>query len=169
MKSKLNLRVCMCLLIGLSLMIAHASDPHKSREPYDFRKSEAYQKLSADDREKLEQVRHDQVHLWGALDMYAVEHGGKAPENLDELTPRYLKELPTDPFATAATDQEKDLHGSTTSKGGYGYRYTKGPMVRFKDDNNSRGWVIASVGLPEFPYLAEQGNIGLYVAKGIWQ
>jgi hypothetical protein len=28
--------------------------------------------------------------------------------------------------------------------------------------------VIASVGLPQFPYLAERSNVGLYVCKGIW-
>jgi hypothetical protein len=31
-----------------------------------------------------------------------------------------------------------------------------------------RAWVISSVGLPDFPYLAERGNVGLYVCKGVW-
>lgn len=28
--------------------------------------------------------------------------------------------------------------------------------------------LIASVGLPDFPYLAARGNIGLYICKGTW-
>ena len=40
---------------------------------YDFRASEGYRKLAAVDRQRLEQVRRDQVLLWGALDMYADE------------------------------------------------------------------------------------------------
>jgi hypothetical protein len=129
--------------------------------PYDFRKSEAYARLTAADRDKLEQVRRDQVLLWGALDMYADDHGGNPPTNLDELTPRYLKELPSDPFATEASAAERDLHGYSRSRNGLGYRYRRGAP-------GNRAWVIASVGLPEFPYLADRGNVGLYVGKGTW-
>jgi hypothetical protein len=101
---------------------------------YDFRKSDAYARFSARDREKLEQVKRDQVLLWGALDMYADEHEGNPPRNLDELTPRYLKDLPSDPFATEASAAERDLHGYTQSKKGWGYRYMRGAP-------GNRAWV----------------------------
>jgi hypothetical protein len=34
-----------------------------------------------------------------ALRLYALDHGGKLPEKLGELTPRYLPAVPTDPMA----------------------------------------------------------------------
>ena len=49
-------------------------------KPYDFRASVAYRQLSSTDRLRLEQVRRDQVLLWGALDMFADEHNGETPE-----------------------------------------------------------------------------------------
>jgi hypothetical protein len=128
---------------------------------YDFRKSDAYERLSASDKEKLEHVSRDMVLLWGALDMYADQHVGSPPENLDALVPRYLNDLPSDPFATEASAGERDAHGYTQCKKGWGYRYKKGAA-------GNRAWVIASVGLPEFPYLAERDNVGLYVCKGVW-
>ena len=93
--------------------------------------------------------------------MYADDHGGNPPASLDELTPRYLKELPSDPFATEASAAERDLHGYSRSGDGRGYRYKRGAP-------GNRAWVIASVGLPQFPYLAERGNVGLYICKGEW-
>src|SRR5204863_3028915 len=35
-----------------------------------------------------------------ALRLYAVEHGGKYPQSLDELVPKYLPAVPIDPFAS---------------------------------------------------------------------
>lgn len=99
--------------------------------------------------------------LWGALDMFADEHGGTLPETLDQLVPKYLTELPSDPFATGQTANEGEVGGYTRSKEGSGYRYRRGAP-------GNRAWVITSVGLPDFPYLAERGNIGLYVCKGVW-
>jgi hypothetical protein len=130
-------------------------------KPYDFRASPAYKKLSAADRQRLEQVRQDQVLLWGALDMFADEHNGNPPATLDALIPKYLRELPSDPFATQQTATAQDTGGYTQSKGGFGYRFRRGAP-------GNRAWVIASVGLPDFPYLAERGNIGLYLCKGTW-
>jgi hypothetical protein len=130
-------------------------------KPYDFQASEAYRRLSAADRQRLEQVRRDQVLLWGALDMFADEHGGNPPATLDELVPRYLAELPSDPFATPRAAGERGLVGYTPSKGGRGYCYKRGAP-------GNRAWVIASIGLRGFPYLAERGNVGLYVCKGVW-
>ncbi len=132
-----------------------------AEKPYDFRTSAAYAKLSTDDRQRLEQVRHDQVLLWGALDMFADEHNGNPPSSLDELVPRYLVELPSDPFATQRTTSAQALQGYTPSKGGAGYQFRRGAP-------GNRAWVIASVGLPDFPYLAERGNVGLYICKGLW-
>ena len=128
---------------------------------YDFRASEAYKQLAPADRRGLEQVRRDQVLLWGALDMYADEHNGDAPETLDALVPRYLAELPKDPFATAQTAAEGEAPGYAKSKDGWGYRYKRGAP-------GNRAWVLSSVGLPDFPYLAEHGNVGLYICKGLW-
>jgi hypothetical protein len=140
-------------------------------QTYDFRASSAYAKLSEQDKQRLEQVRRDQVLLWGALDMYADEHGGKLPVTLDDLAPRYLRELPSDPFATKDTAQAKPDGRYVPSKGGLGYRYMKDSPLHFatKDGvDRNRAWAIASVGLPDFPYLAESGNVGLHICKGTW-
>ena len=128
---------------------------------YDFRASEAYKQLAPADRQQLEQVRRDQALLWGALDMYADEHNSDVPVSLDALAPRYLAELPKDPFATAQTAAENEAPGYAKSKDGWGYRYKRGAP-------GNRAWVISSVGLPDFPYLAEHGNVGLYICKGMW-
>ena len=145
------------LLICLSLAVELAA----AEKPYDFRASNAYAQLSAADRQRLEQVRRDQVLLWGALDMYADEHNDAVPASLGDLAPKYLAELPTDPFATEATASQQPTHGAVPSKQGWGYRYRPGAK-------GNRAWVISSVGLPDFPYLAEKGNVGLYVCKGTW-
>jgi len=146
--------ICLLLLSIPALWSAAAT-------PYDFRGSAAYAQLSATDRQRLEQVRRDQLLLWGALDLYADEHNGALPKSLDQLVPRYLAELPTDPFATPQTESGQTSGGYTGSKGGLGYRYQAGAP-------GNRAWIIASVGLPDFPYLAERGNVGLYICKGTW-
>ena len=128
---------------------------------YDFRGSIAYQQLSTADRSRLEQVRHDQVLLWGALDLFADEHDEELPTTLDDLVPKYLADLPADPFATQQTANEPMTHGYTSSKGGWGYHFKRG-------SSHNRAWVISSVGLPDFPYLAASGNVGLYICKGEW-
>src|SRR5690349_13450040 len=106
--------------------------------PYDFRTSVAYEQLPVADRERLEKIRRDQVLLWGALDMYADEHSGGLPATLDQLVPRYLADLPTDPFATQQTANAPMTHGYTQSKGGFGYRFRRGA-------SGNRAWVISSV------------------------
>ncbi|MFG0328230.1 MAG: hypothetical protein ACF8SC_13305 [Phycisphaerales bacterium JB037] len=141
------------------------ASPVASRdEPYNFRESEAYRALSGEDRRMLDQVHRDMVLLWGALDMYADDHNGKAPEKLEDLVPIYLDSLPIDPFAgrralLADAQLEDPLPGYRSSLNGIGYHFRQG---------RGRSWIIASVGLPEFPYLAERGNIGLYLPKGTW-
>lgn len=127
---------------------------------YDFRASNAYRLLSSADRQGLEQVHRDLVLLWGALDMYADAHGGTPPATLDELVPRYLAELPSDPFATQETAAVRTSH-DTQSRNGFGYRFRRGSP-------GNRAWVVSSVGLADFPYLAERGNVGLYICKGTW-
>jgi len=127
---------------------------------YDFRASTAYAQLSAGDRQRLEQVRRDQFLLWGALDLYADENDGEPPETLDALVPKYLAELPSDPFATQPAVDERKPGGYTLSKGGLGYQFRKGSP-------GNRAWIISSVGLPNFPYLGER-NSGLYICKGTW-
>lgn len=129
-------------------------------KPYDFRTSGAYARLTAEERQGLEQVHRDLVLLWGALDMYADDHGDKLPASLDDLVPIYLEELPSDPFATAETAKAVPP-GYAPSKKGKGYRLKKGSP-------GNRAWVISSVGLSGFPYLAERGNVGLYLCKGTW-
>jgi RNA polymerase sigma factor (sigma-70 family) len=128
-------------------------------ERYDFRESVNYKGLPADQREKLEQVTRDFVLLWGALDLCARDHKGTMPAKLEDLVPRYLKDLPRDPFATKATADEKKLDPYTPSLQGLGYRYRPGRADSF---------VLMSVGLADFPYLAEKGNVGLYIARGTW-
>jgi hypothetical protein len=146
--------ICLTFLASTVLLLA-------GETPYDFRTSAAYGQLSAADRQRLEQVRRDQVLLWGALDMYADEHDGGLPATFDELVPRYLAELPADPFATQEIANAQVTRGYTPSKAGLGYHYKRGAP-------GNRAWVISSVGLPQFPYLAERGNVGLYICKGLW-
>jgi hypothetical protein len=131
-----------------------------AENPYNFRESETYRKLSKGDQEKLDQVHRDFMMLWGAVDQYTDHHEGKLPETLDQLTPYYLSELPTDPFATSETAKNGPKY-YTKSKDGWGYRYRKGSP-------GNRAWIFSSVGLPDFPYLAERSNYGLYMCKGMW-
>jgi hypothetical protein len=132
-----------------------------AENPYNFRESEAYRKLSKGDREKLDQVHRDFMMLWGAVDRYADNHEGEIPETLDKLVPNYLAELPTDPFATSETAKENGPNYGPASKDGWGYRYQKGAA-------SNRAWAFNSVGLRNIPYLAERDKIGLYVCKGFW-
>ena len=152
------------LLTFLSLAVSLAA----ADKQYDFRASDTYRKLSTSDRQRLEQVHRDLVLLWGALDMYADQHNGHPPKTLDDLVPRFLAELPSDPFATSKTAEAHDIGAYTRSKGGWGYRYMSGAPIKMEGSGDNRGWSISSVGLPDFPYLAEKGNRGLYVCKGIW-
>lgn len=133
----------------------------READRYDFRATPAYAALTEQQRNQLMQVRRDFAALWGALDMYADEHGGQTPETLSDLVPQYLPELPRDPFATEQTANAKDLHGAKASLNGWGYRYRRGAA-------SNRAWYISSVGLPDFPFLAARGNVGLYVCKGTW-
>jgi len=128
-------------------------------QPYNFRASAAYQQLSAADKTKLETATRDMTLLWGALDRYADDHNGLTPASLDDLVPRYLKELPKDPFATKESANEDRGDTYRASLDGYGYWYRQG---------QGRSWIVSSVGLPQFPYLAERGNVGLYLPKGTW-
>lgn len=127
--------------------------------PYNFRTSPQYKALSADDRGKLDAVHNDFNLLWGALHRFASEHNDAVPMSLEDLVPRYLKSLPKDPFATAITAAKTDLGIYRSSLGGCGYHYCRG---------KGQSWIVASVGLPDFPYLAERGNVGLYLPKGRW-
>jgi hypothetical protein len=132
-----------------------------AEDRYDFRQTDAYRNLSEGDREKLEQVHRDLIMLWGALDRYADNHDGKTPEKLEKLVPHFLLELPVDPFATASSAQKKDTKTQVGSMDGWGYRYRRGA-------SSNRAWCLSSVGLEGFPYLAERGNVGLYICKGTW-
>ena len=38
-----------------------------------------------------------------AIRLYAIDHQGKLPQNLEELAPKYLPELPTDPFTSGSS------------------------------------------------------------------
>jgi len=148
-------RILIPTLLSLTVLLTAAE------QPYDFRASEAYRKLSVADRQRLEQVHRDLVLLWGALDMYADGHNGRLPSTLDGLVPEYLAELPSDPFATPQSASGEAIPGYTPSKAGRGYRFMTGVST-------NRAWCFASVGLTNFPYRAERGNVGLYVCKGLW-
>jgi hypothetical protein len=124
---------------------------------YNFRSTPEYAALSAENREKLEQVDRDFTRLSAAIKKYADDHHGENPKGLDALVPRYLRKLPKDPFATASTAAEEPAYGWKKSLGGRGYQCTPDDPMFFH---------IASVGLPGFPYLCEQ-NYGLY--RGVRQ
>jgi len=147
---------------------ASGSSAHERAQPskvatasYDFRASDAYRKLSKEDRERLEQVHRDFMMLCDALNRYADRHDGNKPDTLDQLVPDYLADLPTDPFTTAETSRQKDTKPNQASKDGWGYSYRKGSL-------GNRAWCFSGVGLPEFPYLTAMGNVGLHVCKGEW-
>jgi hypothetical protein len=148
--------MCFSLTLGTAAMF-----PAPDEARYDYRASPAYAALPPAQRLQIDQVHRDMVLLWGALDLYADHNSGRPPAALDQLVPLYLQELPRDPFATdeAAAATMADLLPYTSSCGGWGYRYRLG---------RGRSWIIASVGLPDFPYLADRGNIGLYLPKGTW-
>ena len=149
----------MIVAVNLSAKQA-ASGCDAPRDKYDFRTHEEYGKLTEDQRQRLEQAHRDFALLWGALDMFADAHDGQPPQSLDELTPLYLRELPQDPFATEQS-AKADHRGYLKSLEGWGYGYRKGTP-------GNRAWCLASVGLPEFPYLAERGNISVGTCKGTW-
>jgi len=152
-----RIKVHMKRLIFLLLLTGLLAE---AEERYSFRASEAYARLSTADKQRLEQVHRDLVLLWGALEMYADDHDEDPPTTLDELVPKYLAELPSDPFATQQTASEEPTYSYTPSRNGLGYRYKKGAP-------GNRAWIIRSVGLPDFPYRGER-NISLHVCKGTW-
>jgi hypothetical protein len=146
-------------LTGICVALASVIGFGGGDESYEFRSSPAYHALKPAEQQALEQVHRDFVLLWGALDLYLREHENLAPEKLESLVPQYLKELPPDPFATKETAEGKDLGRYVSSRDGWGYRYRRGQGDSF---------IIASVGLPDFPYLAKSGNVGLYMPRGTW-
>ena len=156
MKALIPTSVLLVLWLGA---VTGAAEPKGDR--YDFRTTPAYAKLTDEQREKLTQVRRDFALLWGALDMYADEHDGQPAETLADLVPLYLPELPRDPFASEQTAAAKDLHRAQPSLDGWGYRYRRGAA-------SNRAWCLLSVGLPDFPFLAARGNVGLGACKGEW-
>lgn len=167
MKTTAVLLIGIAAIVGFVGLRAQPVDPPgqvAKPDRYDFRQTEAYRQLPDADREKLEQVHRDFVLLWGALDMYADNHGGAPPDSLDDLTPLFLRELPKDPFIAAETAEraarDEDRVNRTSLKG-WGYQYRKGSP-------GNRAWIISSVGLKGFPYLAERGNVDLYICKGDW-
>ena len=156
--------LAMLIVLTCAAWAARAMSPRDprgdNRQQYDFRTTQAYLQLTPQQRQGLEQVLRDFVLLWGALEIYADNHDGRPPEKLEDLTPLYLRELPKDPFATAETAAQK-AEPYIASREGLGYRYRKG-------SEGNRAWILASVGLNGFPYLAEHDNVDLYICKGTW-
>ena len=150
-------RMRIFIVAALSLLVMGRS----GWAEYEYWDTDAYRALSRGDQIKLDQAHADFHLLWGALDRYADMNAGAVPASLDELVPGVLKELPADPFATAATATQTNANAYASSKQGWGYQYLRAAP-------NRRSWVLKSVGLPEFPYLAPAGNHGLFVAKGFW-
>ena len=160
---KATVVVSIVIVVGL-VVFARAQSPAerpRAGEPYDYRTTPEYERLSPAQQRDLAQVRRDFAMLWGALDMYADAHGGRPPASLADLVPLYLPELPRDPFASEQTAQERDVAPYQPSVDGWGYRYRPG-------GEGNRAWCISSVGLPGFPFLARRGNVDLYVCKGEW-
>lgn len=152
--------------IALFVGVALGTSKAEKREKYNFRKSEECKQLFKENRDKQEQVHRDLTMFWGVLDRYCDDHDGNPPKKIEELTPVYLAELPSDPFTTKETQMEK-LKVNTPSKDG-DIDIGSGAMFMSPGIDTRRSWVLASVGLPEFPYNAARNNIGLYTAKGIW-
>ncbi len=149
------------LAVGFATFGAQRSSAPIEEPWYDFRTNSAYTALSEESQTRLEQVTRDFVMLCGALDMYADDHDGQLPDSLDDLTPRYLRELPLDPFVTSESGSQASRPGYTPSFGGRGYLYRRGAP-------GNRAWIVSSIGLPSFPYLSDRGNVSLGRSKGRW-
>jgi len=98
--------------------------------------------------------------LAGALAVYYADHDRLLPQSLDALVPKYLTELPRDPFATSQSPRERQSQAWTSSAGGFGYEYDPGSAGNW-------AWRLRSVGLSEFPY-AGTGSKGLHLLMGDW-
>jgi hypothetical protein len=139
-------------VVCLASYAAIASGSDHTR--YNFRSTPEYRALSAENRKKLEQVDRDFAKLSDAIKKYAGDHKGLNPPSLEALVPRYLRKLPKDPFASAATAAKKRTARWQPSLKGRGYQCTP---------NDTWFFSIASAGLPTFPYLCDR-NYGLYRA-----
>ena len=133
--------------------------PHESAS-YDFRQTPAYRQLSGEEKKKLEAVHRDFILLAGALAVYYADQDRMLPESLDALVPKYLAELPRDPFAATRSPQERQSAPWTPSAGGFGYDYDSGSAGNW-------AWRLRSAGLPEFPY-ATASSRGLHLLMGEW-
>ena len=145
----------MFLMAALVAAIARVEDISPR---YNYRSSAAYQVLSNDDRDRVEQVHRDLILLWGALDLYAEEHEGQVPKSLDDLAPAFLDQLSRDPFATDVTASRNETWYQK-SLDGRGYQYRPGA---------GRAFVLRSVGLPAFSYRMKSGG-GLVLSRGYWR
>lgn len=145
--------------------------------PPDFRDSKAYAELEPKQRLKLETVGRDLAVLEAALNRYMKDHEGASPMTLDALVPRYIAELPKDPFATEETAADENLGEYSPSLDGWGYRYRMRHRMAYAISSVDPlevkslpgSWEVRSVGLPNFPYGYESRNArGLYQRKGYW-
>ena len=82
---------------------------------YDYRTHPAWDALTVETQERVEQVTRDFVLLWGAIDMYIYMHGCEQPQTLDELVPSILRSLPIDPFS----QDESSYNYRVGAKGNY--------------------------------------------------
>ena len=133
--------------------------PHE-RASYDFRQTPDYRQLSGEDKKKLEAVHRDFMLLAGTLAVYYADHDRMLPQSLDALVPKYLTELPRDPFATSQSPMERQNPAWTSSAGGFGYDYDPGNAGNW-------AWRLRSVGLPKFPYAGASSK-GLHLLMGDW-
>ena len=156
----LSLALAGCVF-ALHVSAAEPVKAGRDSSPYNYRDTPAYKALTDDEKTKLDAVRRNFATLSGPLDRFADFHGGHTPRSLSELVPDYLPELPVDPFATNESAAEQLQHDPHAPLQGLGYGYRPGA-------GENRIWCLSSAGLSEFPFLTDQGNIGLYVCKGIW-
>ena len=153
MRCKRATMIVLALATATTYATAVAQGPRK--EGYDFHDSPEFKSLSKQQQSKLRKADRELRELQSALNRYFKDHG-KSPKTLKELVPRYLKELPEDPFATMVTASAttNELDGYNMSLKGWGYRYRR---------SKTRAWHVRSVGLHDFPYRsASKNGRGLY-------
>jgi len=113
---------------------------------YPFQDTEQWKSLSKEEQEKVIKGVQDLEKIEKALIAFW-ERNQRTPNNLEELCPEFLDELPNDPFATDETKgkpaAELGLYSACNpSNNGFGYYYVGYGIYD--------AWIVQSVILPKF-------------------
>lgn len=164
--------------IVIVLLFGAISVCNAQQQKYDYRDSAQYRGLNADDRAKLDQFATDMVSLETAIKKHMRDRNGQAPETLEALVPKYLLQLPRDPFHTPVSQPNKYHKHYQESLSGSGYLYMRrraSSIVKSWEPltfhSTEDSWRIKSVGLPDFPLrspVESKNRRGLVRSAGYW-